>query len=65
MVENRRVSGGKPNQRQVLYLGEIASGQRALAPGLTPRDVLEKFAAIQMPAVHFPAMDGRTHIFTR
>ena len=29
MVENRRVSGGKTIQRQVLYLGEIASGQQA------------------------------------
>ena len=29
VVENRRVSGGKTIQRQVLYLGEIASGQQA------------------------------------
>ena len=28
VVENRRVSGGKTIQRQVLYLGEIASGQQ-------------------------------------
>jgi hypothetical protein len=27
---------------------------RPLAPGLTPRAVLEKFAAIQMLDVHFP-----------
>ena len=38
---------------------------RALAPGLTPRAVLEKFAGIQMLDVHFPATDGRTLIFTR
>jgi transposase len=38
---------------------------RALAPGLTPRAVLEKFAAIQMLDVHFPSTDGRTLIFTR
>jgi transposase len=38
---------------------------RALAPGLTPRAVLEKLAAIQMLDVHFPTMDGRTLIFTR
>ena len=38
---------------------------RALAPGLTPRAVLEKFAAIQMLDVHFPTTDGRTLIFTR
>jgi hypothetical protein len=29
VVENRRVSGGKTLQRQVLYLGEIVSGQQA------------------------------------
>ena len=29
VVENRRVSGGKTIQRQVLYLGEIANGQQA------------------------------------
>ena len=38
---------------------------RALAPGLTPRAVLEKFAAIQMLDVHFPTTDGRTLIYTR
>ena len=38
---------------------------RALAPGLTPRAVLEKFAAIQMLDVHFPTTDGRMLIFTR
>ena len=30
-----------------------------LAPGLTPRSVLEKFAAVQMIAVHIPTSDGR------
>ncbi len=29
VVESRRVSGGKTIQRQVLYLGEIASGRQA------------------------------------
>ena len=38
---------------------------RALAPVLTPRAVLEKFAAIQMLDVHFPTTDGPTIIFTR
>ena len=38
---------------------------RPLAPGLTPRAVLEKFAAIQMLDVHFPTTDGRTLIYTR
>lgn len=38
---------------------------RVLAPGLTPRSVLEKFAAIQMVDVHFPTTDGRELIFSR
>jgi hypothetical protein len=29
VVENRRVSGGKTIQRQVLYLGELGGGQHA------------------------------------
>src|ERR1700752_2707075 len=38
---------------------------RPLAPGLTPRAVLDKLAAIQMLDVHFPTADGRTLILTR
>ena len=38
---------------------------RALAPGLTPRSMLEKFAAIQMLDVHFPTTDGRELVFAR
>ena len=38
---------------------------RALAPGLTPRAVLEKFARMQMMDVHFPTTDNRTLIFRR
>lgn len=38
---------------------------RALAPGLTPRAVLEKFARMQMMDVHFPTTDGRKLIFRR
>jgi transposase len=38
---------------------------RAHAPGLTPRSVLEKFAAMQMFDVHFPTTDGRELIFRR
>jgi len=38
---------------------------RPHAPGLTVRQVLEKFAAIQMLDVHFPTTDGRELIFTR
>ena len=38
---------------------------KPLAPGLTPRAVLDKFAAIQMLDVHFPTTDGRTLILSR
>jgi hypothetical protein len=38
---------------------------RALAPGLTPRAVLEKFSAIQMVDVHLPTTDGRHLILPR
>jgi hypothetical protein len=38
---------------------------RALAPGLTPRSVLEKFTAIQLIDVHVPTTDGRELVLTR
>jgi hypothetical protein len=38
---------------------------RSLAPGLTPRSVLHKMAAIQMVDVHLPTTDGRTVILSR
>jgi transposase len=38
---------------------------KRLAPGLTSRAVLDKFAAIQMLDVHFPTTDGRTLILSR
>jgi hypothetical protein len=38
---------------------------RALAPGLTPRAVLEKFSGIQMVDVHLPTTDGRRLILSR
>ena len=38
---------------------------RALAPGLTPAAVLEKFAAMQMVAVHVPTLDARQLVLTR
>jgi transposase len=38
---------------------------RALAPGLTPRSILEKMAAIQMVDVHLPTTDGRTLLLSR
>jgi transposase len=38
---------------------------RSLAPGLTARSALEKFAAMQMIDVHLPTTDGRELIMTR
>jgi transposase len=38
---------------------------RALAPGLTPRAVLEKMATLQMVDVHLPTTDGRCLILSR
>ena len=38
---------------------------RRCASGLTPRSVLEKFAAIQLIDVHFPTTDGRDLVLTR
>ena len=38
---------------------------RDLAPGLTARSVLEKFAALQMIDVHLPTTDGRQVLFAR
>ena len=38
---------------------------RALAPGLTPRAVIEKMASIQMIDVHLPTTDGRHVVLSR
>jgi glycine cleavage system H lipoate-binding protein len=38
---------------------------KALAPGLTPRSVIEKLALIQMIDVHLPTTDGRHVILSR
>jgi transposase len=49
------------------YCLHVTLGRRlhALAPGLTPRSVLEKFAAIQMIDVQVPTTDGRELMLTR
>jgi hypothetical protein len=43
----------------------LAQRLRTLAPGLTTRSVLEKFAALQMIDVYLPTTDGRELILTR
>jgi hypothetical protein len=49
------------------YCLHVSLGRRLkdLAPGLTPRSVLEKFKAMQMLDVHLPTSDGREVILTR
>src|SRR5580700_8696210 len=43
----------------------LARRLHALAPGLSPRSVIEKFAAMQMIDVHVPTTDGRELRLTR
>lgn len=43
----------------------LAQQLRPHAPGLTPRSVLDKFAAVQMLDVEIPTTDGRTICLTR
>lgn len=38
---------------------------RALAPGLTPRAVIEKLSAVQMVDIYLPTIDGRILILPR
>ena len=49
------------------YCLHVTLGRRlhALAPGLTPRSVIEKFAALQMIDLHVPTTDGRELLLTR
>ncbi len=49
------------------YCLHVTLGQqlRALAPGLTPRSAIEKFAAVQMIDLHVPTTDGRELLLTR
>jgi hypothetical protein len=49
------------------YCLHVTLGQwlRNLAPGLTPRSVLEKFAGIQMVDVQIPTSDGRQLLLCR
>src|SRR6202521_4017665 len=49
------------------YCLHVTLGRRlhALAPGLTPRIAIEKFAAVQMIDLHIPTTDGRELLLTR
>ena len=49
------------------YCLHVTLGRRlhALAPGLTPRSLIEKLSAIQMIDVHVPTTNGRELVLTR
>jgi len=49
------------------YCLHVTLGRRlhALAPGLTPRSAIEKFAAVHMIDLHIPTTDGRELLLTR
>src|SRR4249920_1269447 len=49
------------------YCLHVTLGRRlhALAPGLTPRSAIEKFAAVQMIDLHIPTTDGRELLLIR
>ena len=49
------------------YCLHVTLGRRlhALAPGLTPRSVFDKFAGVQMIDVHIPTTDGRELVLER
>jgi len=49
------------------YCLHVTLGRRlhALAPGLSPRSAIEKFAALQMIDLHVPTTDGRELVLTR
>ena len=51
----------------VAYCLQVTLKQRSrvLATGLTPRALLEKFAAVQMVDVHLPTTDGRHLVLSR
>src|ERR1700730_17474600 len=60
MPETRKMSIWAPEPAVTLR-----AQLKPLAPGLTPRAVLDKLAAIQMLDVHFPTTDGRRLILSR
>src|SRR5205809_3455610 len=70
VVENTRTARGREAHVFIAFLAyclhvTLARRLHALAPGLTPRSVLEKFAAVQMIDVHLPTTDGRELVLTR
>jgi hypothetical protein len=55
----------RPPQRSQTKTSNSKQRLTALAPGLTPRSVLEKFEGIQMVDVHLPTTDGQELLLRR
>ena len=65
-LSDHKVPVAVANPRQVRdFARALGRRLRDLAPGLTPRSVLEKLATIQMLDVHLPTTDAREVILTR
>ena len=54
-----------PDNGRVRRHNPLVFEKSRLAPGLTARSALEKFAAVQMIDVHLPTTDGRDLLLTR
>src|ERR1700723_3154313 len=66
-LPSRRKPNRSPYLHRLAYALQVTLTRRlhALAPGLTARSALEKFAAVQMIDVHLPTTDGREIVLTR
>ena len=59
-----RLRGKDPDTAYTLHV-TLRARLKPLAAGLTPRAVLDTFAAIQMLDVHFPTIDGTAVLLDR
>ncbi len=62
--EGRYLLRTNPTETDCLYV-TLGRQLKALAPGLTARSALEKFAAVQMVDVKIPTTGGRELLLTR
>lgn len=63
--EGKRRFGYSRDKRSDCVQVSLGHQLRAKAPGLTVRQLLEKFSRMQMMDVHFPTTDGRELVFRR
>ena len=66
-IRRRNESKRTTSRAFLVYWLHVTVGRqlRDLAPDLTPRSVIEKFAAVQMIDIHLPTSDGREVVLTR